>query len=92
MLDCILDVVLRLVTAAVIAALAIPVLVLGIELFYAVPIYAFALIVIAIIILAVLTSRFFMARRKASWKCFAAAACGGTANRPRSKKTDIKRD
>ncbi len=63
MLDCILDVILRFVTAAVIAALAIPVLVLGIELFYAVPIYVFVPVVIATIILAVWACRFFMARR-----------------------------
>jgi hypothetical protein len=64
-MDAFLDAVLALVTTAVIAAAAIPLLVLGIELFYA-PIYVSLPVMAAIVILGGLAWRLTAKRRRQS--------------------------
>ncbi len=64
MLDSVLDVVLALVTFVVAAAVAIPLLVLGIELFYA-PLFVSLPAVAVIIVAAVAAYRFLLARHRA---------------------------
>jgi hypothetical protein len=58
-----LDIVLNLVTFAVAAAVAIPIFVLGIEIFYA-PLYVSLPVAAVVVVLAVLAFRFFAARRR----------------------------
>ena len=72
-MDRFLDVVLALVTLAVVVALAIPIFALTIEMFYALPIAASVAITAAVLFFAGFAFRFF-ARRKAKRTSISAAA------------------
>jgi hypothetical protein len=65
-MDAFLDAVLNIVSSAVFCAAAIPVLVLFIELFYAVPVYVFVPVTAAIVVLAAYAWRLAL-RRWPSW-------------------------